>query len=302
MNYAAFFYSLYKEYLSPIIKKDIMKTIFKTAGLCFIAGLTFSCSSDDNSPSDNNSSETLIVLDKVEKTRYSTHYSNGELTKSELFSESTYKFNYDDTGKLTTIEMDQLDEIPYEGITTKTKASIFYNEQGKVVRLYTRDIENEEDWHDETFEYNDKGLVVKSTEKVENDIKTYNYNDKNQINSIVENNKTTSNFEYDSNGNVSLAFLANDSKFQNSFMYDNKKSPYANMNIDLTYGNFEFTYILPFFQKAKNNIISYEDFNGSDNDEWVIEYEYNADNYPTKATTYYKKDRAKLGGGLHLYV
>lgn len=289
-----------------------MKKIFKMVGLCFIACLAFNCTSDDNSmgkqkpgeekpgeekPGEEKpDEETLFVLDRVEETEYSSHYMSGELIKTELFSQTTHVFSYNQKNQVTAIESNQLDEIPFDGgYLNKTKSTITYNDANLITRLHVVDISNNESWYDETFEYNNQGLLTKSFEVTEGELKTYGYNAENKISTIttsMDNSQHTINYEYDSNGNIIHAFNPTDNGEQEFFTYDDKLNPYANMNISLLYDNYESTYPLTLSKIGKNNVVTFKEYEGV---EWVTEYEFNSQGYPTKAISYYKNNKALIG-------
>lgn len=279
-----------------------MKKIFKTVGLCFIACLAFNCSSDDNSKDNQKPGEekpeekTLVVLDRVEETEYSSHYMNGELIKTELFSQTTHVFSYDEKNQVVGMVSNQLDEIPVGGgYLNKTKSTITYNEANLITRLHVVDLSKNEPWYDETFEYNSQGLLTKSFEATEGELKTYGYNAQNLISTVttsMDNNQHTINYEYDSNGNLIHAFDPTDDGEQEFFTYDDKLSPYANMNISLLYDDYESTYPLTLLKMGKNNVVTYKDYEGV---EWVTEYEFDSMGYPTRAISYYKNNKALLG-------
>lgn len=285
-----------------------MKKILKTVGICFIACLAFNCTSDDNSTGSQKPGEekpgeekpgeeiTLVVLDRMEEKEYSSTYENGELIEAALFSDSTFRFSYDEQGRITMVESTQLDEIPMDGgYQNNTKSTVIYNDVNQVVRLYTLDLDGNEDWYDETFEYNSQGLLTKSFEATEGELKTYAYNAQNQISTIttsMDNNQHTINYEYDSNGNIIRAFDPNSTRLQEFFTYDDKLNPYTHMNISLLYNDYESTYPLTLSKMGKNNVVTYKDYEGV---EWVTEYEFNSMGYPTKAISYYKNNKALLG-------
>lgn len=284
-----------------------MKKIFKTLGICFIACLAFNCTSDDNSTGNHKPGEekpgeekpgekTLVVLDRLEHTEYSTSYENGELTETELFSQSTYLFSYDEQGRVTMIETTELDEIPFDGgYLNHAKSIVTYNDANQIIRLHTLDLDDNEDWYDETFEYNSQGLLTKSFEATEGELKTYGYNAQNQISTItnsLDNTQHTINYEYDRNGNIIRAYDPSNNRVQELFTYDDKLTPYTHMNISLLYDDYESTYPLTLSKMGKNNVVTYKDYEGV---EWVTEYEFNSTGYPIKAISYYKNNKELLG-------
>jgi len=290
-----------------------MKKILKTVGICFIACLAFNCTSDDNStdtqkpgkekpeeekPGEEKPEEeiTLVVLDRMEETEYSSHYMNGELIKTELYSQTTHVFSYDQKNQVVGMESNQLDEIPVGGgYLNKTKSTITYNDANLITRLHVVDLSKNESWYDENFEYNSQGLLTKSFEATEGELKTYAYNAQKQISTIttsIDNDSHTINYEYDSNGNIIRAFDPADNGEQEFFTYDDKLNPYTQMNISLLYNDYESTYPLTLSKMAKNNVVTYKDYEGV---EWVTEYEFNSMGYPTKAISYYKNNKALLG-------
>lgn len=275
-----------------------MKRILKTSAICLVALLAFNCSSDDNN-NGGNQKDTLYVLDKVEVTVYSTFSSGGILEKTELFSENTYVFNYDAQGRVVTIDIDGLDEIPYDGgVRYKKTATISYTASDKISSLITVDQENNEVWADINFEYDATGMLVRSIDKEEEgDVTNYTHNDKKQIASIdVTGNgyQEVVNFEYDANGNMSSAVNPAHAKSQVLFTYDTYKNPYTNMTLDATtYDDYESAYLLNLFKIAKNNILTYQDELKM---KWEMEHTYNAEGYPVTSTLHYQKDKTMLGG------
>ncbi len=289
-----------------------MKKIFKTVGICLIACLVFSCTSDDNSvkeenpggenpggenPGGENPGETITlwVLDKVEEKIYDSKYNEeGEVIGSELFSITNYVFNYDEKGRIGTVDVDQLDEIPFpEESHYITRATVTYNDKNQITRLYTVDTQNGEAWYDEKMEYNGEGQLIKTVESVDGETKFFQYNAKNQVATlkILDDSGHVLNYtyEYDSRGNIARA--AADNEFH-VFSYDDKKNPYTHMSMNLSYDDFEYTYGLTVLKIGTNNITSYTDDRG---EVWLRELEYNAEGYPTKAKAYFKNDRTIVG-------
>jgi len=264
-----------------------MKKFLKTGGFCLILGLAFSCTSDDNKGGKSNEEETtLIVLDRMEELQYDSEY-NEEQESDELalFSKTTYVFHYDEKGRVAILDVDDLDEIPLsEESHSITKSTLTYNDANQIKSIHTIEMISGENWIDEQFEYNAQGVLVKSVERVDNETKHYQLNEKKQVVSLKvvtdHNYEEHYAYEYDERGNIIRATEIDNSKRIHNFTYDTNKTPYENMSINFTHSNFDYTHYLTSLNVGKNNILSYKDRYG----EWVMKHELNAEGYPIEST------------------
>lgn len=274
-----------------------MKKFLKTGGLCLMLGLAFSCSSDDNKGGTPNEDEiTLLVLDKMEEFQYDSSYNTteepGELA---LFSKIKTVFHYDEKGRVTVLDIDNEDEIPFpEESKSIIKCTLTYNDANQLTRVHSVGVSSGEDWIDEQFEYNAQGVLVQSVESVDNEVKHYVVNDKKQVVSlkVVTDHDYEEHYayEYDAKGNVIRVTDVDNSSHFHTFTYDTNKTPYEHMNFNLMYENFDFTHYLNFLNLAKNNILSFEDSYGT----WTIKHELNADGFPIESIgTMIKENRTE---------
>lgn len=265
-----------------------MKKILHSVSFGLLALLTFSCSSNGD-----DSEYNKTVLDTVtEKTYHAVHSPNGDIDKSELSTDIVYAFSYDTSGNVSQIAMlgtdhedkiDNLVTLVYANNRTLTETRVVSNTTG-VLEMHN------------TFEYNNQNLAIKSTDALTNSFTTFEYDSKRQV---IKSNYTSDNYNesieyiYDVKGNIIRAQNVDNPNFFEAFTYDDKKTPYEHININMLNNQYDLTSYLPLTSKSPYNVHTYIDgeTNGNGSE---TEVKANKENYPIRVTSYYTKSKSKV--------
>ncbi|AJH13542.1 hypothetical protein [Myroides profundi] len=237
---------------------------------------TIGCSSDSN-----NSNEEGTIDSGKEKTTVLDIYTNIDTFKDGNDSYKV-KFAYDSQGKVTNHYM------TYEAIrnnqlvlSSKTECSYYYdnhnqltqikevNDKGKMIKNFV-------------FEYDNKGQMIKSSDLDYDNELLFTHNNKKQIITATDIN-TTTNFKYDSNGNLANTFMIDNANIVEAYTYDNNPNPFKNMPVNVPL-HFQKTtaFDIMYYYKPINNVTTYNQNNTTKGN---VEYEYNKNKYPKKSIT-----------------
>lgn len=268
-----------------------MKTI-KLVIFCILISLLMSCSSQDNSPI---VPTTFVVLDAITYDRYATddvdEEGNEEESERTYYGKSIDTYTYDTEGRVSVIDSDQWDETHRE---TVVKKLFFYNEKGKLSAMKIQNVQTNKELCSRIFEYSTEGWIDKVIERKDNHQYVYGYSVCNFIITLsmnVDNKESTTYFEYDLAKNIVRVSNSNSRSLGGGFTYDQKKTPYTNMNIDLMYEDYSLLNALMPLKLVKHNITSW---NTIDGETTTIVYEYNEDDLPSKQTIYEERDKTKI--------
>ncbi|MGL4582791.1 MAG: hypothetical protein ACRCVU_07390 [Flavobacterium sp.] len=276
-----------------------MKKILKPLILSAITLFAISCSSSDdnnsNSNVDNENEKALVVLDKIEVTGYFISPVGEEINEPQLDEQSTYKFEYDNTGKVSSILYVGKSQIYYQPETFSNRIDYTYN-NGLIKEITTIDTNKNSTISQEVYEYNDKKQVIRITDKFDEVDINYSYNDSKIISYNVKRDYFGAKFNYkvdltyDKNNNPKVITSENTystTPYILNFAFDEKANPFSNMNInfDVLFPNSQ-RKDLPKSFKFNNNLILSET-NPKNKLDYSIVYEHNSDNgLPSKATSH----------------
>lgn len=276
-----------------------MKKLLKPVILSAITLFAIGCSSDDNSNPGTEDTTSIVVIDKMTTHSYGTSTSNGIIQKPNLGTISNSVFNYDEYGKVISMAQTGKQEIGIDGGSDfSDKVDFKYDDKSRLIETTLVNLLTNEKQNPYKYEYthpSNPNWVTKLTDTDDNegDEMSYTYNDQGLVTKATrttKNNQYDITFLYNANKNVSksttILTYHTIKEVISDFTYDDKKNPYANMNLNFTYGISEATYQLPFTLKTTNNIKTEKTNEGSSFDQ-VTDFEYNNDGYPTKATTYF---------------
>ena len=261
-----------------------MKTL-KNVKLLFVLFIgivlstAYSCSKDDDNKDDDGggstSPKTCYIKQETEKDgtyykyEYNSHHKvikDVEYNKSgTVISHTNYTYNND--GKISKMEY-------YDGTTLAEKSEYFYNAQGKISKV---DLYEEQGgslqkygYYEYTFTGDDLTKVVTKIEysgqTIEAEKYEYTYSGGNVI--------TVMSYEFDLS---TLSLVLSGSV---AFEYDTKKNPYRGIGLDYIMIDPELmskTNCTKMTQKDDQGVVQKDQSSN-------ITYEYNDNNYPTKAT------------------
>ncbi|MDM1326200.1 hypothetical protein [Myroides odoratimimus] len=272
------------------MKIQVQKLLLPALAL-FIIG----CSSDDNSNSSEESKvEKRIVLDVSLKTDYKVYNGTNSAVTNEAYRtlKLTHNYNEDGTiGSLSSIGSTKKTDEDTEEVPTYT-VSFSYNKDKTLKQFTSRDDQTGEDFWNDSFNYNNQGQLSSKYNSTQDQTTTYKYSSSGILNSasiIDQFGSVPFFFTYNNKDQITeLTDDANTTKYER-FKYDNHKTPFANMNIDLTYAGYELAGVLPITYKAKNNIVEYTNEYGDLT--IYTDIKYNADGYPSEITNYKDKER-----------
>ncbi|WP_121965353.1 hypothetical protein [Myroides sp. N17-2] len=257
-----------------------MKKIIPTTLWILVALIPMSCSTDSNDIPKNDgptkeNKKNITVL----KNYTSTETYKGD---SDTF---IVDFTYDDAGNVTNHYTTY--EAKAGNTTTKSKSecTYTYNNKKQLIGIVEVNDKNKR-VKNYTFEYDTKGQMTKSIDIDNNITLEFKHNSSKQITEAMYlSNKlvSTTNFEYDHNGNLINAGENDNANIVESYTYDQHNNPFKNMpiNIPLHYINTT-AFDIMYYYKPTNNIQSYNIHNSTVGD---LTYEYNEDNYPISSVT-----------------
>jgi hypothetical protein len=263
-----------------------MKTV-KNVKLLFVLFIgivlstAYSCSKDDDNKDDDGggsaSPKTCYIKQETEKDgtyykyEYNSHHKvikDVEYNKSgTVISHTDYTYNND--GKISK-------EEDYDGSTLNMKYEYLYNAQGKISKVDYYEEQGgtlQKIWYYEyTFTGDDLTKVVKKVEYSGQTIEAEKYEFTYSGGNIV----SEKDYEFD------LSSLSLELTYSTEYEYDNKINPYKGIGLDYIVAYPMFLFI----SKANFTKLTMKDDQGvvvkdfSSN----VTYEYNDNNYPTKAT------------------
>ena len=260
-----------------------MRKITRSLTLFTISLLLLSCSSDDTTIAP----PTYIIertpyLSEIQESFYNEpDEQNPESPQTKLLDVS-FKLEYDADFKLTKYYYEDLFYQNDEGKRTQSLVMHpIFDKSGKLQSLettadsdvvtaytYVYDQDLLQSVHHNLiaqggeftskYKYNDKKQLIENNSLSAGLLVDYKYNDENQINRMKLNGQWM------------------------DITYDDKKTPFYNLPIDLTTDLISFNYILPYTYKFQNNITSLM----IGGDKGAIDYTYNEFDLPIKAVFY----------------
>ncbi|MCX6258553.1 MAG: hypothetical protein NTW49_11755 [Bacteroidia bacterium] len=243
-----------------------------------LLSIVFSCIKTEkiNAQNTNDLKLIKIIIDSVTFSEYS--YNEANLISEERSKLRYTKYNYNDKNQLVSVDCYE-DPAIYSSSSSVIEAS-------KKRKEWTNP-DNTKISYTTTFEYNNHGQVIKSTNNL--GYNKYDYNDNNMISKLTyyHDDKISNyiDYEYDKRGNLIKQYnyqvsQNGDKKLINKkvFIYDNKKNPFRQL------------YFLMIPENTNsNNIVktiseNYYFIEGMKNDTSTIEsfFEYNKSGYPVR--------------------
>lgn len=257
---------------------------------CFLAAFFFSCSTENQTDSE----EALIVVDKMVRSYVITpKVFDG---KNSLQYEIVYTFNYDKKGRILFVDGNHYLNVPNNWYRKYTRTTYTYDEVGNIVGLVCIDSQNGKTLNELSLEYNKLGLLIKSIDKVSNEVLNYEYNTKNEVVSIkrkVNDTWFVLRLEYNIAGNLSRVYDPNREKEEKD-----KRSEvrYSEENLNFLYANLSYGVQLVPWIDTKSAV----NFLNCDGLTWTIENQYSTDDMlPSSHVVRYQEDDATF---VHFYT
>lgn len=277
-----------------------MKKLVQPLALSSLFLLFMSCTSDDSNLTDPIICPTVFptpenhyYVSDIKVTSFDFNFEHNENGSYEIKTHPdqglTFDFSYTEDFKLTGINNSILlyenNEVIY---SVNTIFDYNFNEKNQLANFGIF-VENTL-LRSQSYTYNDD--LVASTVTRDPDgtqTQTFTYNDKKQfISSLLQPKNARLTYSY--NGNDQLNSLSiNNEKLE--FTYDDKKNPFATLPFDLTTIIHDELEFIPLTYRFANNI---NFIKNPDQEVFTIEYQYNTDNYPTKATIYQTVNKTKV--------
>jgi|GEM_PF-3516745 len=266
-----------------------MKKIVPYGLLASFSLFLFSCGSDDHSflskvPEHVDPDpiiEKTYYLSKIDQRYYSTPDTSSPNTEQNILQHITYSFFYDEIFTLNHAVFHNI--ISEDGSTPQTfsyKIAHTLNEQKQLQKIAFQ--EHEIDASSYKYFYNES-LVIKCISRYAGQGSfsgDYKYNNQKQLISYsAPEPRLFANYSYNNLNQISQ-FTFYGENF--SMTYDNKKNPFYNLPYDLTSIILGFDLAFPYTYQFPNNITSLV----IDKKETTIEYAYNEENLPIRATSY----------------
>lgn len=204
-----------------------MKKNLRILALCLVGVLAVNCSSDDNSsPKEENKTKELKVID-------SSIYSSFDNDK--LIEDVTITYFYNEDGTVNHTE-----EITkgYDDKKEVDKEILTYTYENNLPFALTQETflaNNTTDYWDLQYTYENNRIVkadaINNKTEGNKTLYSFSYNTKGQLINTINSNQYTNNkrtYKYDVNGNLEEV---NSDGMIELITYDDKKSPFTNMNI-----------------------------------------------------------------------
>lgn len=257
---------------------------------CFLAAFFFSCSTENQTDSE----EALIVVDKMVRSYVITpKVFDG---KNSLQYEIVYTFNYDKKGRIIFVDGNHYLNVPNNWYRKYTRTTYTYDEVGNIVGLVCIDSQNGKTLNELSLEYNKLGLLIRSVDKVSNEVLNYEYNTKNEVVSIkrkVNDTWLVLRLEYNIAGNLSRVYNPNHETKEKD---KHSEVRHSEENLNFLYANLSYgVQLVPWIDtKSKVNFLN------CDGMTWAIENQYSTDYMlPSAHEVRYQKDDATF---VHFYT
>ncbi|MGG5507848.1 MULTISPECIES: hypothetical protein [unclassified Myroides] len=250
--------------------------------LC-IGLLLASCSSDDNVKKVETTVETVYHLSHIEHSKFYEEYSEDENFKPEMFFNTSYTFQYDDTFNLQVIDIQQT-RYHNTNVIDSTSSQFFYtlDEQGRLETVAFKEGDRLIDQY--TYHYEDDLLQTAHYDKLAWDwsfSSTFTYNDKKQCisNKALDYSGLTVDMKYNELNQIDH-LKYNGVNYR--LTYDDKRTPFYNLPFDLLSDLTDAYFAYPYPYKFPNNITEYKTSNYLS----TVVYTYNEADLPIRVVYY----------------
>lgn len=262
-----------------------MKVMYRL-GCCMLAALLSSCLVESN----DSPEETRIVIDQMQY----DYILLVEHKKSKHEYRLYYTFTYDQYGRVSLLSIEgQLDIYKNGGYFEYNQVHYSYSKEGNLTQVTYVDQVTNAVVLDYSFEYNEWGKPIRLREKIKNKAWEYRYNATHQLvefSQIENGTSTIFHLTYDEMGHF-VYLVDNQKNERKSITYEERKTPFSQMNLDFTYANFAFTKGLIPWNESKVNIKSIVE----NDKEWKMDYVYDEQyGLPTYQVLYESDNRTKI--------
>ncbi|MDR0193551.1 MAG: RHS repeat protein [Myroides sp.] len=261
-----------------------MKKKLRILTLALVSALTFSCSSDDSSTPDGGTQEGKTKDIKVIDNSIYTIFDEGGETRT-----VTTKYSYNDDG--TVKKSEELTTFSKDPKLTEKETVTYTYQNGLPLLITTESYDMDSPYEKTDFQYTYKNNRIEEGKQTNYETPSkvtlfkFSYNDKGQLTSTkTDDTNDNTTYTYDEKGNLIKVVHNSTTEL---IEYDDKKSPYTNMNIsDQKYSMEYFETYDQFLIRSPHNVTK-TIFNATGEDNKIthlLTNEYDKDGYLTATT------------------